>query len=74
MKENWNASEKWYTDCVGEKGHYYHQTIVLPSSLKLLGLKKEMSLLDLGCGQGVLARSIPEGVLYQGIDNSEALL
>lgn len=75
MKEkNWNASEKWYTDCVGEKGHYYHQTIVLPSSLRLLELKENMSLLDLGCGQGVLARSLPQGVHYQGIDNSQLLL
>lgn len=70
----WDDSEKWYTSCVGEKGHYYHQAVVIPGALRLLQLKKNMSLLDLGCGQGVLARSLPEGVAYVGIDSSKALI
>lgn len=72
MAKNWDASEQWYTSCVGEKGHYYHQAVVLPNSLRLLG--KFTSLLDLGCGQGVLARHIPESVEYVGIDLSKALI
>ena len=32
------------------------------------------SLLDLGCGQGVLARHLPKGVDYVGIDASKALI
>ncbi len=74
MKENWDSSEKWYTQCVGEKGHYYHQTIVLPAALKLLSLNESDSLLDLGCGQGVMARHLPESVEYQGIDSSQELI
>ncbi|EKE08577.1 MAG: hypothetical protein ACD_17C00093G0002 [uncultured bacterium] len=69
---SWDASEKWYTACVGEKGHYYHEKIVLPRSLKLLGSCS--SLLDLGCGQGVLARHLPQDVDYVGIDTSQALV
>lgn len=57
---------------MGEKGHYYHQTVVLPNSLKLLG--KISSLLDLGCGQGVLARHLREDIAYCGIDLSKALI
>jgi ubiquinone/menaquinone biosynthesis C-methylase UbiE len=72
MAKNWDSSEKWYTSCVGEQGHYYHQAIVLPNSLKLLG--KKGSLLDLGCGQGVLARHIGEEVEYCGIDQSKELI
>lgn len=72
--DSWESSEKWYTECVGEKGHYYHQAIVLPSSLKLLGLKGSGSLLDLGCGQGVLARHLPEAIDYVGIDLSDGLI
>ena len=72
MKKNWDSSEKWYTSCVGEKGHYYHQTVVLPNALRLLG--KKGSLLDLGCGQGVLARHLGEGVEYVGIDQSKELI
>jgi ubiquinone/menaquinone biosynthesis C-methylase UbiE len=72
MAKNWDASEQWYTSCVGEKGHYYHQAVVLPNVLRLLG--KYHSILDLGCGQGVLARHIPETIEYVGVDLSKALI
>lgn len=70
---NWDAAEKWYTTCVGEKGHYYHQSIILPNAMRLIGLKNG-SLLDLGCGQGVLARALPESIDYVGIDLSKELI
>lgn len=72
MAKNWDSSERWYTACVGEKGHYYHQTVVLPNALRLLGSKG--SLLDLGCGQGVLARHVGPDVEYCGVDASKALI
>lgn len=72
MTKNWDSSEKWYTSCVGEKGHYYHQAVVLPNALRLLG--KKGSLLDLGCGQGVFARHIDEAAEYCGIDQSKELI
>lgn len=72
MAKNWDTSENWYTSCVGEKGHYYHQKVVLPNALKLLG--KFRSLLDIGCGQGVLARAIPKDIEYVGIDASKELI
>lgn len=68
----WDSSEKWYTSCVGKEGHYYHQTIVWPNAFRLLG--KFDSLLDLGCGQGVLARQISKPIEYVGIDQSKALI
>lgn len=71
MAKNWDSSERWYSSCVGEKGHYYHQAVVLPNALRLLG--KTGSLLDLGCGQGVLARHLDD-IEYCGIDNSKALI
>lgn len=70
----WDSSESWYSSCVGEKGHYYHQAVILPNVSRLLDLKKQKSLLDLGCGQGVLARHIPCGIEYWGVDGSEKLL
>jgi ubiquinone/menaquinone biosynthesis C-methylase UbiE len=72
MEKNWDSSEGWYSSCVGEKGHYYHQTVVLPNALRLLG--KMDSLLDLGCGQGVLARKVAKEVEYCGADLSKALI
>ncbi len=74
MSTSWENSHKWYDSIVGEKGHYYHEQIVLPNSLKLLKLQKGDSLLDLGCGQGVLARSLPPGVSYAGVDAAPSLI
>jgi SAM-dependent methyltransferase len=71
---HWEESENWYSRCVGEKGHYYHQQIVLPNAVRLLDLKKSDSLLDLGCGQGVLLRHLPKSIEYVGIDGSKALI
>jgi len=72
MVKNWDSSERWYTSCVGEKGHYYHQAVVLPNALRLLG--KKGSLLDLGCGQGVLARHLDQKIDYFGVDQSKELI
>lgn len=71
---SWESSHKWYDTIVGEKGHYYHEHVVLPNSLKLLSLKQGDSLLDLGCGQGILSRHIPAHIDYVGIDASPSLI
>lgn len=70
--QNWDSSEKWYSSCVGEKGHYYHQTVVMPNALRLLG--RFDSLIDFGCGQGVLARHLKEEIDYLGVDASKNLI
>ncbi len=70
----WDAAEPWYSGCVGEKGHYYHRAVVLPNVLRLLHLKAGDSLLDIGCGQGVLSRHLPPNITYHGIDVSQKLI
>lgn len=76
MRENtsWDSSEEWYNRCVGEKGHYYHESIILSNAIRLLDLKPGNSLLDLGCGQGVLERSLPPTIHYTGVDNGKSLV
>lgn len=71
---SWQSSAKWYEKSVGEKGHFYHQRVIFPKLLPLLDLKPESSLLDLGCGQGVLSRKIPESCNYLGIDSSPSFI
>jgi SAM-dependent methyltransferase len=73
-ESSWDSSDRWYGDLVGEKGHHYHQAVILPNLLNLFALKEGQSLLDLGCGSGVLARNLPKGVDYVGIDSSKGLL
>jgi len=74
METSWEKSSQWYDDIVGEKGHTYHQELILPALLDLLNLQPNDHLLDVGCGQGVVARAIPKGVNYTGVDASPSLL
>jgi SAM-dependent methyltransferase len=74
VESSWDGSDRWYSGLVGEKGHYYHQSVILPSVLRLLDLKENHSLLDLGCGSGVLERHLPSRMEYVGVDCSKGLL
>jgi SAM-dependent methyltransferase len=71
---SWGKVSKWYGEVVGEKGHFFHQTIILPGALRLLDLKDSDSLLDVACGQGVLARRLPGNVSYTGVDLAHGLI
>lgn len=73
---SWEPVEKWYRGSVGDDGHYYHQHVVIPGVLKLLALDKtpSASLLDIACGQGILARHLPKNVEYTGVDISPSLI
>lgn len=71
---SWQKVSKWYGSIVGEKGHYYHQAVVIPNTLRLIEPKQGDRLIDIACGQGVFARNIPETVSYTGVDASKALI
>ena len=71
---SWEPVEKWYNTSVGDEGHYYHKNIVIPGVVKLLNISDGHSLLDVACGQGVLARNIPRNVDYYGLDISPSLI
>lgn len=76
VPSSWEKVGKWYSTLVGDEGHYYHRNIILPGILRLLELhpKTPARLLDVGCGEGVLARALPEQVSYCGIDASPSLI
>ncbi|MBS0634224.1 MAG: class I SAM-dependent methyltransferase [Verrucomicrobia bacterium] len=71
---SWQKVGQWYDSIVGDQGSYYHQQIILPHVMKLLDMQSGASLLDLGCGQGVLAGRIPKDVGYLGLDAAKSLL
>lgn len=73
---SWEPVGTWYQTIVGEDGHYYHKNVILPALLRLMQIKetKEPLILDLGCGSGVLARQLPQGTPYIGVDLSSTLL
>ena len=74
VTSSWESSHSWYDKVVGEKGHYYHQSVILPGLLRLLKLSEGDRLLDVACGQGILARSLPKNVDYVGVDASPSLV
>lgn len=71
---SWEKVNGWYNKIVGNTGSYYHQQVILPNLVRLLELKKTSRLLDLGCGQGILARAIDEKIEYLGVDASPSLI
>ncbi len=76
QETSWETSSSWYDKIVGAKGHYYHQQVIIPGILRLLDKEKvpQPHLLDLACGQGILARHLPKGMKYLGIDSSPSLI
>ena len=74
VKTSWQPVAKWYDKLVGDKGQYYHQHVVLPNVLRLLSLSDSSKLLDIACGQGIVARSIATSVEYTGFDIAPELI
>jgi ubiquinone/menaquinone biosynthesis C-methylase UbiE len=71
---SWENSSEWYEKIVGNAGHYYHQKIIIPGVERLLALEPKSKVLDLGCGQGVLARILTKHQEYLGVDASPQLI
>lgn len=72
---SWNKMATWYDGMVGSKGHKYHQEYAIPTIMKLLNVKKDQNILDVGCGQGVLRQHITNlGGNYYGVDISENMI
>lgn len=71
---SWESVTNWYDKSVGKEGHYYHQQVIIPKLLSLIDFKKPVHLLDLACGQGILARQLPKKTAYTGIDLSKSLI
>lgn len=74
MDTTWQKVSKWYDESVGEKGHFYHREVVIPNLLRLMKLSSNDRVLDVACGQGVLARNLPGDIEYVGLDFSKSLL
>ena len=71
---SWESSHLWYSKIVGAKGHYYHQNLIIPYLENLIKKEKISSVLDLGCGQGFLAKTVFKNCDYCGIDISPSLI
>ena len=65
---SWEKVAPWYNRLTDDgRGHYYHQHVVIPGVLRLLDLNSKPSspnpkLVDIACGNGVLAQALPKNV------------
>jgi ubiquinone/menaquinone biosynthesis C-methylase UbiE len=74
--KGWDPLARWYDGMVGDKGSKHHQKLAIPAVEKLLGLRKGERVLDIACGQGVLAPILSKvpNVEYVGVDISKKLI
>lgn len=72
--QGWQSISQWYDQCVGKEGHFFHRELILPYLEKSLNLKELTSVLDLGCGQGVLEKLLHPKCRYLGVDAAQSLL
>ena len=73
--QGWNPVADWYDGWVGDKGSIHHTKLAIPAVMELLAVKPGEKILDIGCGQGVLAQYIVSAQgLYTGVDVSEQLI
>lgn len=71
---SWQKVGKWYGKITEGEGHYYHKNIIIPNVLRLLNLNNNSKILDMGCGSGILGRSINSTNSYVGVDLSQTLI
>lgn len=72
---SWERSANWYDGWVGKGGSAYHRRIAVPTVMKMLELQPGHGLLDVGCGQGVLAPHVARaGASYTGLDASPRMI
>lgn len=70
----WEYVSKWYDGMVGESGSQHH-LFLIPKVVERLSIKNGDHVLDIGCGQGVLAPYIAKKkAAYTGIDISPTLI
>jgi len=70
----WGKVAMWY-DSHLQEDDTYHAQVVVPNLIRLIDLKKNQSLLELGCGQGyVLEKFISHSKNLTGVDIGKELI
>lgn len=71
----WDAKAEWWDALMGYEGNEFHRTVVGPPLEQLLQLRAGESALDVGCGNGHVARRLAAlGARVTATDQSERFL
>lgn len=74
-REAWNATAQVWDEKMGDEGNDFHRYLVRPAIEKLLQLKPEQKILDIGCGNGLTTRRLASlGAKMVGIDFASGMI
>jgi len=73
--EDWDGLSDWYDKKQDETGDLWHRALIDPVLLRLIGDCRDKDVLDLGCGNGYLARRLARGgARVTAIDSSRRMI
>jgi ubiquinone/menaquinone biosynthesis C-methylase UbiE len=71
----WGSVDTWYDKHLEKSGDTYHEKVVYPNLLRLLGTIKDKHLVDLACGQGQFSFLLSNhGAKVIGVDIGKELI
>ncbi len=71
-KRIWNSNANNWDNYMGNEGNEWHKKLIAPETERLLNLKCNENLLDIGCGNGLFARRMAKkGIKVTAFDFSE---
>lgn len=72
---SWEAMADWYDEKQGDGGDLWHRSLIDPPFLARVGEVNGRDLLDLGCGNGYLARHFQrQGARVTAVDAAEGMI
>lgn len=72
---SWGKVANWYDKHLEEGGDTYHEKVVHPNLIRMLGDVKGKHVLDLACGQGIFSRMLADkGAFILGVDIGKELI
>jgi ubiquinone/menaquinone biosynthesis C-methylase UbiE len=75
LKTSWGTVASWYDSHLEKGSDTYHEKVIYPNLLRILGNTKQKRILDLACGQGQFSRLLQdEGAYVTGVDLGKELI
>ncbi|TVQ62720.1 MAG: methyltransferase domain-containing protein [Phycisphaerales bacterium] len=72
---SWENVAEWYDELIADRRSDHYDEVIVPGTLGLLGVRTGERVLDVACGQGVLAQELAGlGAEVVGIDGSPTLI
>ncbi len=74
-KTSWGSVSTWYDSHLEKDKDTYHEKVILPNLIRMLGEIKGKHVLDLACGQGYFSRAMrAQSATVVGVDISKELI